>query len=83
MNPPATSVFDLPERLSSKADPSLIAADERHFAAIGSTLEQSITDLSIRLDAARRAPARDDRRDAVRADGAATAAAVTPSRGRR
>jgi DNA helicase IV len=51
-----TSAFDLPDRLSAKADPALIAGDERHFAAIAESLEQSITDLSDRLDAARRAP---------------------------
>jgi AAA domain len=51
-----TSVFDLPDRLSAKASPALIADDERHFAAIAQSLEQSIADLSGRLDAARRAP---------------------------
>jgi hypothetical protein len=51
------SVFHLPDRLSAKADPTLIAADERHFAAIAATLERSIADLSARLDAQRRAPA--------------------------
>ena len=50
------SPFDLPERLSAKADPALIAADERHLAAIAGTLEHSVADLSGRLDAARRAP---------------------------
>ena len=48
--------FDLPDRLSAKADPALIAADERHFAAIAESLEQSIADLSGRLDAERKAP---------------------------
>jgi DNA helicase IV len=51
-----SSAFDLPARLAAKADPSLIAADERHFAAIGRSLEQAIADLSDRLDATRRAP---------------------------
>ena len=51
-----TSAFDLPDRLSPKADPALIAGDERHFAAIGESLEQSIADLSRRLDAERKAP---------------------------
>ncbi|WP_354509376.1 RNA polymerase recycling motor ATPase HelR [Oerskovia enterophila] len=50
------SPFDLPERLSAKADPALIAADERHLAAIAATLEHSVADLSGRLDTARRAP---------------------------
>jgi DNA helicase IV len=49
-------VFDLPHRLTFKADPALIAGDERHFAAIAETLEQSITEVSDRLDAVRREP---------------------------
>ncbi|WP_377252954.1 RNA polymerase recycling motor ATPase HelR [Phytohabitans kaempferiae] len=49
-------MFDLPDRLSAKADPRLIAGDERHFAVIAGSLERSIDDLSDRLDAARKAP---------------------------
>ena len=56
MNPLTTSAFDLPHRLSPKADPALIAGDEQHFAAIAESLEQSIADLSDRLDAERKAP---------------------------
>ncbi|MGV9327124.1 RNA polymerase recycling motor ATPase HelR [Streptosporangium sandarakinum] len=56
MKPLATSAFDLPGHLSPKADPALIDADEKHFAAIAETLEQTIADLSDRLDAARRSP---------------------------
>ncbi len=56
VNPLTTSAFDLPERLSAKADPTLIAGDEQHFAAIAESLEQSIADLSDRLDAERKAP---------------------------
>jgi hypothetical protein len=52
----ATSAFDLPARLAAKAGPALIAEDERHFAAIAESLDQSITDLSRRLEAERRAP---------------------------
>ncbi|WP_431874566.1 RNA polymerase recycling motor ATPase HelR [Micromonospora marina] len=55
LNLPATSVFALPERLSAKADPDLIAADERHFAAIADSLRRSIAELTDRLDATRRA----------------------------
>ncbi|WP_412753589.1 RNA polymerase recycling motor ATPase HelR [Krasilnikovia sp. M28-CT-15] len=51
-----TSAFNLPDRLDAKADPDLIADDERHFAAIAESLDQSIADLSDRLDAARKAP---------------------------
>lgn len=54
--PLATSAFDLPDHLSPKADPTLIAGDEEHFAAIAESLEQSLADLSERLDAARKAP---------------------------
>jgi DNA helicase IV len=56
VNPLTTSAFDLPDHLTPKADPALIAGDEQHFAAIGESLEQSIADLSDRLDAARKAP---------------------------
>ncbi len=56
MNPLTTSAFDLPDRLSAKADPVLIAGDEQHFAAIAESLEQSIADLSDRLGAELKAP---------------------------
>src|SRR5919205_153714 len=56
VSPLATSAFDLPDRLTAKADPMLIAGDEQHFAAVAESLEQSIADLSGRLDAERRAP---------------------------
>ncbi|MFB9201448.1 RNA polymerase recycling motor ATPase HelR [Nonomuraea spiralis] len=56
MNSLTTSVFELPETLAAKAAPALIAADERHFAALAGSLEQSIADLSARLDAERKAP---------------------------
>ncbi|KND41880.1 RNA polymerase recycling motor ATPase HelR [Streptomyces stelliscabiei] len=58
MNPPTTSpsAFDLPDRLSAKADPALIAADERYFAALADCLDRSIAEVSAQLDAARRAP---------------------------
>jgi DNA helicase IV len=49
-------VFDLPDRISAKADPALIAKDERHFAAIAESLEQTIAELSDRLDAELKAP---------------------------
>jgi hypothetical protein len=51
-----TSAFDLPDNLAHKADPGLIADDEQHFAAVAESLEQSIADLTDRLDAERRAP---------------------------
>jgi DNA helicase IV len=56
VNPLNPSAFDLPDRLAPKADPRLIAGDEQHFVAIAEGLEQSIADLSNRLDAERQAP---------------------------
>jgi DNA helicase IV len=56
VNPLTTSAFNLPDRLAAKADPALIADDERHFAAVAESLGQSIADLSSRLDAERKAP---------------------------
>jgi hypothetical protein len=56
VNPLTTSVFDLPERLSAKADPTLISGDEQHLEAVAESLEQSIAELSARLDAERKAP---------------------------
>jgi DNA helicase IV len=56
VNPLTTTAFNLPDRLSAKAAPALIAADEQHFAAIAESLERSVAELSGRLDAERRAP---------------------------
>ncbi len=56
MSRPTTSAFELPERLAAKADPALIDRDEQHFAAIAESLDQSIADLSDRLDTERQAP---------------------------
>jgi AAA domain len=56
VNPLSTSAFDLTDHLTAKADPALIAGDEQHFAAIAESLEQSIADLSGRLEAERKAP---------------------------
>ncbi|MEU3246308.1 RNA polymerase recycling motor ATPase HelR [Streptomyces sp. NPDC006875] len=50
------SAFDLPDHLSAKADPALIADDERHFAELAESLDRAVSDLSDRLDALRRAP---------------------------
>ena len=50
------SAFNLPDHLAPKADPVLIADDDQHFAAIAETLEQTLADLSGRLDAELRAP---------------------------
>jgi DNA helicase IV len=56
VNSLTTSAFDLPDRLAAKADPALIGGDEEHFAAIAESLEQSIADLSGRLEAELKAP---------------------------
>ncbi|WP_028808343.1 RNA polymerase recycling motor ATPase HelR [Streptomyces canus] len=56
MNSLPTRVFDLPERLAAKAEPTLIAADEEHFAAIARCLEETIAELSDTLAATLRAP---------------------------
>ncbi|WP_030754989.1 RNA polymerase recycling motor ATPase HelR [Streptomyces sp. NRRL F-5135] len=56
MQPLTTSVFDLPDHLSPKADPALVAGDEQHLAAIAERLGQTIAELSDRLDAERRSP---------------------------
>jgi hypothetical protein len=53
-----TSAFHLPDHLVAKADPALIATDERHFAALATSLEQSIADLAGQIEAARKAPGR-------------------------
>ncbi len=55
MTPLTTSVFDLGGH-HAKADPSLIADDERHFAAITQTHTQSIASLTERLATLRRSP---------------------------
>ncbi|MGQ0845426.1 MAG: RNA polymerase recycling motor ATPase HelR [Sporichthyaceae bacterium] len=51
-----TSAFALPAQRDAKADPSLIGVDERHFVAIGATLEESIADLAQRLQVELAAP---------------------------
>jgi hypothetical protein len=51
-----SSAFDLPDRLAAKRDASLIATDEVHFAAIADGLEQTVANLSERLESERRSP---------------------------
>lgn len=48
--------FDLPEHLGAKADPRLIADDERHFASLDDALRQTVRDLTERLAAAKKGP---------------------------
>ncbi len=52
----STAVFALPDHLSPKADPALVATDEQHFAAIAQNLDRTIADLRERLDAERKSP---------------------------
>jgi DNA helicase IV len=54
--PVTTTAFNLPEHLVAKANPALIAGDERHLSAVAESLEQQIADLSERLDAERKTP---------------------------
>lgn len=56
VSPSHHSVFVLPENLRTKADPSLIAADEQHFVAVEESLTQSRTELAERLQVLRRTP---------------------------
>ncbi len=46
----ATSAFALPDHRAAKADPSLIADDETHFAAIARRLQQQVALLQERLE---------------------------------
>ncbi|SCG39925.1 RNA polymerase recycling motor ATPase HelR [Micromonospora coxensis] len=55
MDHPTTGVFDLPD-LSPKAEPTLTARDEQHFAALAQSLAEMSAELTERLDAASRAP---------------------------
>jgi hypothetical protein len=57
VEPATTSTFKLPETLTAKAEPGLIGDDERHFAVIAASLEQSINELTQRLAEERMAPA--------------------------
>ena len=53
----SSDVFTLPPALAAKADPALIADDERHFEAIARSLGQSISEASEGLEKAKLAPA--------------------------
>ncbi|TQL70032.1 DNA helicase IV [Nocardioides albertanoniae] len=48
--------FDLAGRHDAKADPALIADDERHFVAIAQSLEEQVAELNEQLDDVRRRP---------------------------
>ena len=54
--PAVTTVFDLPDRLSTKNDPILIGADEAHLTTVAEALAGQIADLTQRLDELRRSP---------------------------
>ncbi|MET8683357.1 RNA polymerase recycling motor ATPase HelR [Streptomyces sp. NPDC004732] len=55
-DPLTSSAFNLPANLAAKAEAALTARDERHFAAIAESLDQTIAELSGRLDTLRKAP---------------------------
>ena len=55
MDPLTTSAFDLAGH-PHKAEPTLLAQDDEHFAAIARSLAESQADLSDRIDAARKEP---------------------------
>lgn len=48
------SAFALPDSLSPKADPALIASDEEHFAALERSLDETLRELSDRLTVVRK-----------------------------
>ncbi|MEH3077541.1 MAG: hypothetical protein PGN11_12885 [Quadrisphaera sp.] len=50
------SWFVLPEALSAKSSPVLVAADDEHFTAVTAHLTRARADLAERLAGARRAP---------------------------
>ncbi|MFD6417729.1 RNA polymerase recycling motor ATPase HelR [Streptomyces sp. NPDC060194] len=54
--PTPVRAFALPARLAAKDDPGLIAADERHLAAVARSLRETVAELTAALDALRRAP---------------------------
>ncbi|WP_107774771.1 RNA polymerase recycling motor ATPase HelR [Nocardioides sediminis] len=55
MTVPSSDAFLLTDH-PAKADPALIATDQRHFTAMASGLEHSVAELTRRLDEARRSP---------------------------
>ncbi len=58
MTAATTSAFNLSDRLTAKADPALIAADDQHLRAVSIRLEEAIAELYAHLAAGRRAPGR-------------------------
>ncbi len=55
---PVRSAFNLPGRLAAKADPRLIADDERHLAGIADCIADQVAAFSNQLDELRLAPGR-------------------------
>jgi hypothetical protein len=49
-------VFDLPRHLAAKADQASTGVDAQHLEAVAKSLEETVADLTHRLDAARREP---------------------------
>ena len=55
---PVRTAFNLPGHLAAKADPGLIAADERHLTSIADCIADQVAAVSKQLDELRQAPAR-------------------------
>lgn len=64
-SPKSTTVFDLPANRSAKADPRLVAADERHLIAVADTFESHLDELTERLATLRRSLAGKGRRHSI------------------
>ncbi|WP_111767270.1 RNA polymerase recycling motor ATPase HelR [Nakamurella deserti] len=62
------SVFDLPDRLRHKADPALIATDERFFADLAAGQARAVAELTGRLVVERRATDDSGNNEAVERD---------------
>lgn len=52
----AAAIFDLPDRISAKADPELVTRDVEHFASMAAAIERRVADLGTRLAVQRRLP---------------------------
>lgn len=58
MTTPVTRPFALPAVRAAKADPALVRDDEAHLSTMARALRAQVDELTTRLDAVRRAPAR-------------------------
>lgn len=51
-----TAVFDLPEHLAAKAEPALIAADQRHLTAVKYAVERQTAQATEQLGVLKKQP---------------------------